>query len=514
MSIDTVAKTSLFDLFSAQAASVPDRPALIYGDPIHEDGQTSYADLLQRVQKLALFLEASNVKPGDRIALLSHNSPFYVEMLLAAGAIGAIVACLNWRLSGPELHHCVELVDPTLLISQPELASVLSTAVDRPVLLIDAALDKKIAACDSADFHPHPIDPESGLVILYTSGTTGLPKGAVISHRAMIARAQVFGSEFNIPADRHFIAWAPFFHMVSTDQGLATLLRGGAVIVIDGYDVQAILTALKHYQIGWLVLIPGMIEGFTAALEGALARPSFQLAGVTACGAMADLVPPHQLAAVTKLLNAPYRNTFGATETGIPPASRGIIAPGVVPQSLSKIQSSFCEIRLENANGETATLEEPGELLIRGPTVFSGYWNAPAVNEEAFSGGWFHMGDVFKRHADGTLDFVDRAKYLIKTGGENVYPAEIERILLSDPGVLEAGVVKAPDPKWGETPVAFVAREDSNVTEARLRKLCDQSLARYKHPRDIHFIGFSEFPRSTSGKVQRHLLEARLTEAE
>ena len=183
---------------------------------------------------------------------------------------------------------------------------------------------------------------------------------------------------------------------------------------------------------------------------------------------MADLVPPHVMAEVTDLLRAPYLNSFGSTETGLPPATRSLIPIGAVPASLSKEQSAFCEIKLvDSADNEVAT-GMPGELAIRGPTVFSGYWQAEETNARDFRGGWFHMGDVFRRNDDGSLDFVDRAKYMIKTGGENVYPAEIERVLMSDPRITEAAVVRVPDAKWGEVPVAFVSRRDATITETDL----------------------------------------------
>jgi fatty-acyl-CoA synthase len=155
----------------------------------------------------------------------------------------------------------------------------------------------------------------------------------------------------------------------------------------------------------------------------------------------------------------------------------------------------------------------PGELAIRSATLFSGYWQAEETNARDFRGGWFHMGDIFRRNEDGSLDFVDRAKYMIKTGGENVYPAEIERVLMTDKRITEAAVVRAADPKWGEVPVAFVSCRDNMVTETELIELCRRDLAGYKRPRQIHVIDFTEFPRSTSGKVQRHELESRLVKA-
>jgi acyl-CoA synthetase (AMP-forming)/AMP-acid ligase II len=229
--------------------------------------------------------------------------------------------------------------------------------------------------------------------------------------------------------------------------------------------------------------------------------------GVRLCGVMADLVPREKIAEITRLLGAPYSNTFGATETGCPPGAASLIPIGVAPEKLSKTQSAHCEVRLVDPDDHDVPDGTPGELCMRGPTLFSGYFRAAEVNAHDFRGGWFHMGDVFVRNEDGTLDFVDRVKYLIKTGGENVYPAEIERVLLSDPRVADAAVVRRRDAKWGEVPVAFVARRDDSLSEADLYQRCRGELAGYKQPKDIVFIAFDAFPRSTSGKVQRHELE-------
>ncbi len=329
----------------------------------------------------------------------------------------------------------------------------------------------------------------------------------MISHRAMVMRALVFSSELGIAPHDTFVAWAPLFHMASTDHALATLLRGGTVVVIDGFQLEPLLTAVSQHDIGWLVLIPGMVE---ALIDGLKAQRT-KVKGVRVCGAMADLVAPHAIAEVTEMLGAPYLNSFGSTETGLPPATRALIAPGDVPASLSKRQNAFCQIKLVDTSDNEVAPGEPGELAIRSPTLFSGYWRADETNARDFRGGWFHMGDVFRRNADGSLDFVDRAKYLIKSGGENIYPAEIERVLLGDDRIAEVAVVRAADPRWGEAPVAFVAcREGAAMTVAELTELCRRELASYKRPREFRFITFGEFPRSTSGKVQRHELERLL----
>ena len=495
----SASRTDVYQLFRNRAQALPDAIA------IEDRGERmTYAALLRRVDRLAGHFAGLGLNPGDRIAILSRNRREYAEVELAAAATGLIVACLNWRLLAVELHHCITLVSPRLILTEPDLQQLLDQTPNIATLTLGPAYEN--ALTQAAPFTPSPQDPESGLVILYTSGTTGLPKGAVISHRAVIARATVFAAELGLAPTDGFVAWAPMFHMASTDHALSTLLRGGTVVMIDGYDPVAMHRAIQTHRIGWLVLIPGMIEPFIAHLKTQSIAPK----GIQACGAMADLVPPHQISEITTLLNAPYLNSFGSTETGLPPATRSTIPIGVSPQTLSKQISAFCEIRLVDETGQDVPIATPGELLMRGPTLFSGYWNAQDANADAFRDGWFHMGDVFRRNADGTLDFADRAKYLIKTGGENVYPAEIERVLMADPNVTDAAVVRVPDDRWGEAPVAFVSRSDNATTRDTLMAACRAALAKYKLPRDIHFVAFEDFPRSTSGKIQRHILEASL----
>ena len=468
----------------------------------------SYERLLDRVNRATAMLANLGLRRGDRVALLSRNRPEYIEVELAAGNLGVMTACLNWRLSQRELAYCIDLVSPKVLIVEQELTGGLQRLpIEGRTVIEIGPQNERFLEREVAHAVPVAANSEDGLVILYTSGTTGLPKGAVISHRAMVMRAMVFSSELNIPQQDTFVAWAPLFHMASTDHSLATLLRGGTVVIVDGFQIEPLLSAVEHHRIGWFVLIPGMIEAFIAALKTQKSR----VKGIGLCGAMADLVPSHVLAEATDLLQAPYLNSFGSTETGLPPASRAVIPVGETPIRLSKQQSAFCEIKLVDPDDMEVATGLAGELAIRGPTLFSGYWQAEKTNQRDFRGGWFHMGDVFRRNHDGSLDFVDRAKYMIKTGGENVYPAEIERVLMGDARITEAAVVRAPDEKWGEIPVAFVSCRDPAVTEQDLLDLCRRDLAGYKCPRQVRFIDFLEFPRSTSGKVQRHELEARLS---
>ena len=296
--------------------------------------------------------------------------------------------------------------------------------------------------------------------------------------------------------------------MASTDQGLGALLRGGPVIIVDGYDAPRLIEIIEIHVIGWLPLIPGMIEDFVGVLKDARPTPK----GIRLVGAMADLVPPHQIAEATRLLGAPYVNSFGATETGLPPATAAFIPIGEVPTDLAKRQSAFCEVKLVDEDDVEVAIGEPGECAVRGPTVFSGYWRAPDANTKDFRGGWFHMGDVFARREDGRFVFMDRVKYMIKSGGENIYPAEIERVLLSDPRVDDAVVVRKPDARWGEVPVAAIAANNDTLTAQDLLAQCRAALAGYKQPKEIRFVAFEALPRSTTGKIQRHEVETWFVE--
>ena len=490
------------DLLRKQASVRPDAAALQ-----DAQGVLSFAKLERWACRIAQALLARGLRAGERIAVLAENRREYIGLQLAAAKIGAIVACLNWRLADAEAAHCLHLVSPRLVFVSRRHAHVLRRIgwTDGPVIDLDAGFDGFVAGGEEAD-PLLEVDAEQGLVILYTSGTTGLPKGAVISQRAMVARAMCFGAEYGIGVEHAYVAWSPLFHMAATDFSLATLMIGGKVIVQDGLDVDRLCATLECETIGWLVAMPGMIDQLIDGLKRNSTRPR----GVRLVGAMADLVPLQQIAELTGLLGAPYINSFGATETGLAPASGALLAPGVVPTSLSKRESGFCRVRLVDADDRDVPPGVPGEAAIRGPTLFSGYWNAPEVNAHEFRGGWFHMGDLFVRRADGSLDFVDRAKYLIKSGGENIYPAEVERALLAQAGVADAVVVRRRDERWGEVPVAFVALQPGADTEAQaLLRGCRERLAGYKVPKEIRFVELASFPRSSTGKIQRHEVERR-----
>lgn len=469
--------------------------------------QLTYQELNSRVNRLAHAMRSLGVAPGDRVAVLSENRIEYIELEMAAAKLGCILACQNWRQSDGELEHCIRLVSPRLVFCSARYRETLS-GIDHGVeRTIDIDGEYEAMLDGRPDTEPgNPSDPEVGLIILYTSGTTGLPKGALISQRAMIARATISRLDSTVLPGDTFVAWAPLFHMVSTDSVYGTLATGGKVIVMDGLDVPTLMRIAAREPLGHLVLMPGMIDRVIEELQATGLQPM----NVRSIGCMADLVPLDQIATVTRLFRAPFKNSFGSTETGTAPASRGLIPVDTIPKSLAKEQSSHCAIRLVDESDNDVPDGMPGELAFRGPSLFSGYWAAPEVNEREFRNGWFHMGDMFVRNADGTLDFVDRRKYLIKSGGENIYPAEIERVLLACDRIREAVVVRRPDAKWGEVPVAFVTKGDDALSADDVVAHCRGKIASYKLPKQVVFIEYDAFPRSTTGKVKRHELESLL----
>jgi fatty-acyl-CoA synthase len=476
--------------------------------------RVSYAEFVQRALVWAARLAAQGVGHGDRVAILSENRVEYLEILFGCARLGAIAACQNWRLSREELAHCLRLIEPRVLVASRRFleAARLAAGDGDKLLPMEEAWNKgpREIAADPSALAPASSGGEEGLYILYTSGTTGFPKGALISHRALIARSLVHALDRPVKPTSAFVAWSPLFHMGAMDAALAALIRGGKVIVMDGFHPEALAQVVAREEIGHLTIVPGVVERFLQAMKDAGVSPK----GVGVVGVMADLVPPRLIAELTRVLDAPYSNTFGSTETGSPPASRGLVPVGQMPTELPKLQSSLCEVRLVDEKDHDVADGEPGELALRSPTLFSGYWGAPDENAEVFRNGWYHMGDVFKRRPTGELEYVDRKKYLIKSGGENIYPAELERVLLAMPGIEEAVVIRQKDDAWGEVPVAVVVRaQGADLAADAVTGFCRGRIASYKLPRRVVFAQASQIPRNVSGKVERLKLEGLVATA-
>lgn len=495
-------------LFERQVRMRPDAPA------VHSERlELTYAALDQRARRMARHLQALGVRRGDRICVLSENDPDFLVLSIAALLLEAAVATPNPRLSVGELVHCIRLVTPRVLLISPRQAARFEghpTVCDHIVHMGGGTeLDRVLSSASS----PSALDedrteaergPEGIQFIMYTSGTTGMPKAAMISRRAMLARLMVYVLDYGVDGDDTFLAWSPLCHMASVELGFGTLLLGGKVVVLDGQDLPAICDRLESEKLSNLIFFPGMVSEAIAYLEAR--KPKVR--GLKKFGALADLFNPGDIARLTSLLGVPFTNTFGSTETGMPPLSAGRLEEGVVPKDFGKLPSSMCEVRLFNDQDQEAAVGEVGELAVRGPTVFSGYWDAPEANSEALRGGWYRSGDMFRRRADGRYDYVDRRKYLIKSGGENIYPAEIERVAMMHPGVADAVVVRRADGKWGEVPVLVAVARAEALPPEELSALFTAHLAAFKRPKATLFVSADRLPRSATGKVVRSEVEA------
>jgi len=499
------ASSTVYSLFLSTANWNSEKIAIV------ENEQTwTFRRLLKLVNQLASFLEQKGVSEGDCIAVISENRLEYVALQLACSRVGAQISCINWRLGPYELKHCIELVEPAVVFCSARFRDLLDSAdvkLNTKILSLEESLglSLELEPCRSTP----ACDPERGLLLLYTSGTTGLPKAAIISNRALIARMCNFHMDLKIQQGDAYVAWAPMFHMGGTEHSLSSLMMGSPVIICDGFDTGSLVTIIGKYQLGWLMLVPATIEPLLDKLD----QSGTVVKGIRVAGSMPDLLPNEVIARATTRLNAPFLNSFGSTETGFPPASARMIPIGEEPNDLTKRKSSLCEIRVLNDAGNEVAEDEIGEMVVRGPTLFSGYWNAETANNADFVDGWFYTGDLFARGPAGELSFKGRSKYMIKSGGENIYPAEIEQLLLKDPRIAEVSVVKRADSKWGEIPVVFIARNDQDLAADDIFTLCKNNIASYKCPRQVYFISENEFPRNSMGKIEKTILEQKLETA-
>lgn len=492
----------------------PDDPAIIGED----DTVRTYHAVHQRTNQLANALTTHGIERGDTVAVISENRPEFAEVYYAAAKLGIPVGAMNWRLARDELLHCLRMVDASVVFISGDKTGHAEWIRDADLTPTFVEFDDKGIGIEYEEFiesesttppqPPTPPHPEDIVAVLYTSGTTGLPKGAAISNRAFLARAHVMAALGFVSTDMpDFIAWAPMFHMASTDPLFAVGLFGGTYYTIDGHKTDLIIQRAQEGHHGWLPMMPSTIQ----PMLDYVADHDIDTSTINArfIGSQADLVAPDKIAEVSRVFDTAYTNTFGSTETGLPPATGNAFVPGERPDpAMPKAESPLCTVRLVDEAWNDVPPGDPGEAAIRGPTLFSGYIGNPEANATDFNAGWFRGGDVFVRRPDGFLEFVDRRKYLIKSGGENIYPAEIEKALMEHPAIVEAIAVRVPDDDWGEVPKAYIATNpDTDLAPAGVLEFLDGKIARYKFPHYVEFVDQLDFPRSTSGKIQRATVE-------
>lgn len=516
---DFVRSTSGFtigDQLRKTARMYPERVAV--SEP---DRELTYAELDARTDRLANGLVSAGYEPNEStIAVLSENRGETVELLFACAKIGVLVPTLNWRLEREEFVHCVDLTEPDGLVVSERFTDRLpwieaDCRSDPDVIQYDTETDGSFEALlsdgDAGDPLPNGhVDPEQGFVVLNTSGTTGLPKGVVISHRAEFARAMQVSIDYGLERGDSYPAWAPMFHMGGIDWIVATVFLGGTFYPIDGFDPERIVDVVldSTAPISWLYLVPGTVERLVAHAKERGVEPD-DLPEIRTVGALPNLVAPDLIREATETFDTPFQNTYGASETGHV-TSGNTVPIGVSPSDgeLSKTESPFVDLKL--IDEDWTEVEDRGELAVRGPSLCSGYIDAPETNAEDFRDGWFRTGDIFTRGQDGTYNFVNRRKYMIKSGGENIYPKELEEPIAALDWVEKVIVVKADDDEWGEVPRVIVGTtrvESPDAMRAEIVSLLEDHVARYKLPHYIEFCEPVALPRSTSGKVVRTNVE-------
>ncbi|ADB62687.1 AMP-dependent synthetase and ligase (plasmid) [Haloterrigena turkmenica DSM 5511] len=519
--VDSTSRFTVGDLLEKRARTDSDAVAVR-----ESDRELTYAELDARVNRLANALLNRGYEPEEStFAILSENRSEFVEVMYASAKLGCLIGAQNWRLERTELVHCVETIDPDVVFVSSQHADKIEwmedgDETDPEYVVFDDAPDEPESTVayerlleSGASSTPLPsrrIDPEQGYVVMYTSGTTGLPKGAVLSHRAEFARAHQVILDYDLEKGDSYPSWAPMFHMGGIDWIVTTAVLGGTYYPIDGFDGERIVEVLQTAEspLSWLILFPGMLERLLDRLESASTDPA-DYQDIRSVGALLDLMNAERLAHITEILDAPAQNTYGSTEVGHA-TSGNKVPPGVEPTGsrLDKAESPFIQVKLVDEDGSRVERGESGELVVRGPTLCSGYLDNRDANRDEFEDGWFHTGDLVTWNQDGTYSYVNRRKYLIKSGGENIYPAEIETALLEHELVDDAIVVRTPDEKWGEVPRAVVGADDPDaVSKTELLELVREELANYKLPHYIQVVEPSEFPRSTTGKIVRETVE-------
>jgi fatty-acyl-CoA synthase len=459
----------------------------------------TYRLLNQRARALAALLEQRHaIRQGARVAILAHNAPEYLDAFFACALLGAILVPLNWRFTLRELTLVLGDCEPALLVYDAlhlAQASELAAAVGGlPLLSCEdfPGADPSLAA-QARPFVS--VDGEEPVLILWTSGTTGVPKGALLSHRMITWNAINTQISWHLRETDITPTFAPFFHTGGLNVLTTPLYHlGGTVVLLRRTAPEAILRAIEEQHCTVVFAVPTVFEHM-------LAHPAFAATDWTSVrfcvsGGSPCPLPLMQAYAAHGL---EFRQGYGLTEVGVNCFS---LAPEDALRKAGSVGYPVFHSRARIVDDEERDVSpgEVGELLLAGPHLCSGYWRQPAVTAEVFRAGWWHTGDLARCDAEGYYFIVGRKKDLFISGGENVSPAEIEEVILTHPGVLEVAVIARPDPHWGEVGLAIVVpRVPASLNAEDILAYCEGKLARYKLPRTVRFV--TELPRNAMGKV-------------
>lgn len=478
------------------------------------DGETgaryTWQTLDLRARSLATVLrERYGVAQGDRVAVLALNAPEYLDAFYACALLGAILVPLNWRLTAVELAALLDDSAPKVVLADERYADTARNVAARqfasPAVLpfADFPGEDETLAAGTTPFVT--ADGEEPVLLLYTSGTTGIPKGALLSHRMITWNAVNTQISWGLREDDITPTFAPLFHAGGLNVLTTPLAHcGGTVVLLRSSEPEAILRCVETERCTIVFAVPTVFQRM-------MEHPAFETAdwsSVRFCvtGGSSCPLPVIERYAARGLV---FRQGYGLTEVGVNCFS---LAPEDALRKAGSVgQPVFhSRARIVDENGNDAPLGTVGELALAGPHVCSGYWQRPDATTEAYRDGWWHTGDSAMRDSDGYYYIVGRKKDMYISGGENIYPAEIEQVLAAHPDIVEAAVIAEPDARWGEVGmVVVVPRAPDVLTSAAVIAWCAERLARYKLPRRVVFV--ESLPRNAMGKVIKQELRERYT---
>ena len=495
-----------------RARRTPDRVAVIYGGTV-----LTYAGLHQRVTRLAHGLRGLGVRRGDRVAYLGPNHPSFLETLFAAGTLGAVVVPLNARLAVPELARHLAGSGSTMLIygaGQAQTVAALRPGLGPGHVVALAEPGEReidyteLLATGTGAAIDEPVSLDDPFLIMYTSGTTGGAKGATLTHGNITWNALNAVVDADFRQDEVALVVAPLFHTAALNMlCLPTLLKGGAVLIEPGFEPGRALEVIGRHRVTSLFGVPAIYDAM-AAHPGWAAADLSSLRMLLCGGAP---VPDATIRTYTSRGLA-FIQGYGMTEA----------SPGALLLDAAHVQAKagsagvphfFTEVRVARPDLSEAAPGESGEILVAGPNIMRGYWNQPEATSAALAGDaeagdgerWLRSGDVGTADGDGYVFVVDRIKDMIISGGENVYPAEVENALREHPAVADCGVIGVPDARWGEVGRAVVVLcPGAQASEDELLAFLDGRIARYKIPKSVRYTG--ELPRSGTGKILKKRL--------
>lgn len=496
-----------FGVLAHHATRNPDKAITVF------DGQTTtYGDMAQRATALAGGLADRGVGPGDVVALLSFNCPEFLETVFAANYLGAIAMPINWRLAAPEVRYILEHSGASALVcddSLIDLANDATRGIEATLVRASVTPDLSdgwttLAELRAASRRAVRVPTASDDVhrLMYTSGTTGRPKGVMITHANLAWKNLAHIVEFGFTSNDLGLACGPLYHVGALDLTTTSLIAAGATTMIHrSFEASAVVDEIERSRVSTVWLAPAMVNAIMALPD--IEQRDLSSVRVVINGG--EKMPIPLIERIQRTFpSAWFADAYGLTETV---SGDTFLDRDSIMSKLGSVGRPclYLELDIWDEQGASLPAGERGEIVMRGPKIFKGYWRDPEATAAAFAGGWFHTGDIGVRDDDGYLYILDRVKDMIVSGGENIASSEVERVLYEHHAVLETAVVGRADDRWGEVPVAFVVlRQDAIATDEELLEHCRAQLARFKVPREITFL--DALPRNPSGKVLKREL--------